>query len=133
MKASAVTYEAEEVDEETRMVSQAREGLCREVNERLVLATLHVLSASHHVCHLRRKYKRCPFALHAELGLEIAQDVSEVDVEQVAVLTNHDVAIVSVPDAKNVCCHAITRTGTCEIVLCIDDECKQILTPITST
>lgn len=78
---SAVTYEAEEVNEETGMVSQARECLRREVNECLVLTTLHVLSASHHVCHLRRKYKGCSFALDPELRLEIAQDVSEVDVE----------------------------------------------------
>ena len=41
-------------------------------------------------------------ALEAELVLEVAEEVAEVDVEELAVLAHHDVVVVPVPDAQDV-------------------------------
>lgn len=57
------------------------------------------------------KDKRHPVALDAELLLAVAEDVSEVDVEQLAVLGDHDVVVVAVLDAHDVRGHRVAHTG----------------------
>ena len=54
--------------------------------------------------------------LDPELGLEVAQEVAEVDVEQVTIPGDHDVVAVPVADAEHIRRHAAAGAGPHEVL-----------------
>lgn len=60
--------------------------------------------------HFSREDKESPFSLEAELTLEVAKEVSEVNVEEVSCLGHHDVAVVSVSHSHYESSHTVTST-----------------------
>ena len=51
-----------------------------------------VFVATHHKGHFRGEHKRGSLARKAKLVFEVAQKVAEIDVKQVTVASDHDVA-----------------------------------------
>lgn len=43
--------------------------------------------------------------------LKVAQDVAEIDMEQLASFLYHDVVWMTISDAENICRHAVSGTG----------------------
>jgi len=64
---------------------------------------------------LRSKKNRWSLSFNVEFGLEIAEDVSEIYVEELAVLLDHHIAWVAISYAHNIGCHKVGCTGS-EIV-----------------
>ena len=62
-----------------------------------------------------RQHEGHPLPVDAELLLVVAEEVSEVYVEDLTVLVDHDVVRVPVPDPEDEGCHAVARTrvGEC--------------------
>ena len=60
--------------------------------------------------HSRRQNELGPVALNAQEGLRVAEKLSKVNVEQVTCLLNHDVVVVTVTQAQQVCDDAVAST-----------------------
>ena len=56
---------------------------------------------------LRREHERRPLSLDTHLGLEVAQEVAEVNVEELSALVEHDVVAVAIADADDVRCDTV--------------------------
>lgn len=90
--------------------------------------TSHMQTHTHTQRQIRRTYgsehKGGFLALeHPEL-FEVAQKVTKVNVEQVAVFGQHDVVIVSIADAQHVGGHAVAGARNGE---CLDGACKLLV------
>lgn len=70
-----------------------------------------------------RQNKGLPLPLDAELLLEVAQYMSKVNVEQLAVLHNHNVIGVTVSNPQDVGGHAVSSTGKSELMDCLIEQC----------
>ena len=57
-----------------------------------------------------RQHEGDSLPVNPELLLVVAQEVAEVDVEDLAVLVDHDVVRVPVPDAEDESGHTVART-----------------------
>lgn len=97
----------QQVHEQLVVLAQHAERLVAERLELLVQVVRLEALPAHHVCHLRREHEGRALAQHAHLGLEVPQEVPEVDVEQRAVAAQHDVAGVPVGHAQHVGSHAV--------------------------
>jgi len=76
---------------------------------------VHVRTA-HHVAEVGGEDEVVALALDPKLGLEVAQKVPEVNVEQHAVFFHHDVVAVPVPDPQHVGGHAVRRAAGDEVL-----------------
>ena len=56
---------------------------------------------------LRREHERRPLSLDTHLGHEVAQEVAEVNVEELSALVEHDVVAVAIADADDVRCDTV--------------------------
>ena len=72
------------------------------------------LFVAYHFLHGIGEHKGCSLSLYPQFVLEIAQNVSEINVKVVAKLGHHEVIIVSIAQAKHVAGHAVRG--------CRDDE-----------
>ena len=61
----------------------------------------------HDTLHAVREHKRRALAFHAILGLEISQDVAEIDVEEMRSVGDHEVVVVSIAEAEDIRGHAV--------------------------
>ena len=86
---------------------------CLEVFESLVVL---VVNAPHDEGHGRREHEVLALAFDAVLVLKVAQEVSEVDVEEVSVFGHHDVIAVPVAQAQHIGGHTAARTGSHVVV-----------------
>jgi len=48
--------------------------------------------------------------------LSISEEFGKVDVKNVARMFDHDVVIVSITDAEDICSHAVASTACCEVI-----------------
>mmetsp|Transcript_63005 Transcript_63005/g.136963 ORF Transcript_63005/g.136963 Transcript_63005/m.136963 type:complete len:212 (-) Transcript_63005:191-826(-) len=113
----------------------SREHHSEEVDPHVAVSPNHIVSTAailletlvqrrspptHDVGEIRCEDKGCTLPLHAELALEVAEEVAEVDMEEVAVPGDHDVVVVSVANAENERGHSIAGAAEGEGVEHLD-------------
>lgn len=79
------------------------------------------------VCHVGGQHEGRPVPLDGAKHLSVSQDTAKVYVEHVTRLADHDVVIVAVTDAKDVCSNAEPCTRVSEVLDCLKDKEKQML------
>lgn len=57
------------------------------------------------------QHKRNSLSTHSKLDLEVAQEVAEVNMEQLSPLSHHDVVRVPVSYAQHIRSHTVSSTG----------------------
>jgi len=67
--------------------------------------------------HVARELEGGIFPLDAQFGLDVAQDVPEVNVEEVALNVGHHVVVVPVCDPENLTQHAPHTRGLDEVLI----------------
>ena len=63
--------------------------------------------------------KRHPLSPYTKLDLEVSEEVSVVNVEELATLCHHDVVRVTVSNAQHVCSNTVTSTRPAEPLSCL--------------
>ena len=101
------TYHSEHVHEEMRIFAEDVEGMATVVDEELELLTL-AIAAVNDVSHVWRQHERSAIALDASKHLRVAEELSEVDVEEVTAVSDHDVVVVAITNTENVCRYTVT-------------------------
>lgn len=74
-----------------------------------------ILLSSHDEGHFLGEHERSSFSLDTEFALEMAKEVTKIDVEQITSICQHDVIRVSVSNSQNISCHTISSTRSDEI------------------
>ena len=100
-------HQAEQRDEEVAVAPQLEVRRAADVLELLVAG---VRLAAEHVGVLGGELERGPLALHAELHLEVSEEVAKVDVEEVPTLCDHHVVSVAVANAEDVRSYTVRGT-----------------------
>ena len=99
-------HELEEVDELVRVRTDDVVRPAAQVTEaRVVVRAL----LSKHIRKVGREHEGGALTPDAKLGLEVAQKVAKVDVEEVACACEHDVVIMPVADAHDIRGNAVAR------------------------
>lgn len=85
------------------------EPFATEINEVMELLG-RLVTPVDHVYHVRREDEGSAITFEVSEHLSVAQELAEIDVEQMARLFNHDVVVVAVTDAQEVGYNAVTCT-----------------------
>mmetsp|Transcript_12821 Transcript_12821/g.26180 ORF Transcript_12821/g.26180 Transcript_12821/m.26180 type:complete len:251 (+) Transcript_12821:751-1503(+) len=72
---------------------------------------------THDVCHFLCKYKRRPLSLESHFLLEVSEEMSEVNMEQLSRFRKHNVTVVAITDTEVVCCHTVACCALDESLL----------------
>lgn len=114
LRNSAADHQVEQDQNRVGVPSKQVEGRAAEVLELSV--PLPDPPAPQDLGHVLCEDERRPLPLVPVLGLEVSQEVSEIDVEQPAVLGHHDVVVVSISDAKHVRGNGVARAAHGEVL-----------------
>lgn len=80
-----------------------------QLNESDVSLGRVVFLPPHNVCHLLGEYKRRPLPFESHFLLKISEEMSKVNVEEVANFREHDIAIMAITNSEVIRCDTVAR------------------------
>ncbi len=73
---------------------------------------------THNLCILRSKGYGSSLPFDVELGFEISQEMSKINVEKLSVFLDHDIARMSITNSHDICPYQISNTWPKKILFC---------------